>query len=322
MTGAAFREVDFDLLADYVGGALDGTPEHAEVASLVADDPAWSQAHRELLDAMAAVRADLSALGAATGPMPTDVEQRLTAALADANDDRASEDGEPAAESYPLGRTAVPGRSTARRRATRRRWAPRWAAPIAVAAGVLAFAGFGVSQLTGSANEQAGSAASAPMADQPGDAEGVRGPQPATALGGEAGHRSLPDAAGRITAGGDYRRGDLGARAQTNLSYGASEKPTRQFDASGGAVVDEDVIDPALRRLADRPALSACLDAITTARGGDPVAVQAIEFARFEGRPALIVWFDADDEQWVWVSGPACGTRAGDPDTRYSKPVR
>ena len=39
MTAGEFREVDLDLLADYVGGALDGTPDEARVAQLVADGP-------------------------------------------------------------------------------------------------------------------------------------------------------------------------------------------------------------------------------------------------------------------------------------------
>ncbi|WP_373688915.1 hypothetical protein [Verrucosispora sioxanthis] len=41
MSAGEFSEVDHDLLADYLGGALDGTPEHAEIARRVAQDPAW-----------------------------------------------------------------------------------------------------------------------------------------------------------------------------------------------------------------------------------------------------------------------------------------
>ena len=45
MTGAEFDGVDIDLLADYIGGALAGTPDESAVAALVADDPAWREAY-------------------------------------------------------------------------------------------------------------------------------------------------------------------------------------------------------------------------------------------------------------------------------------
>ncbi|MEV4535637.1 hypothetical protein AB0J82_17585 [Asanoa sp. NPDC049518] len=75
-------EVDFDLLADYVGGALDGTPEHDRVASLVATDVAWSQEHDLLLAALEATADDLATFAEQTAePMPDAVLTRLLAAL-------------------------------------------------------------------------------------------------------------------------------------------------------------------------------------------------------------------------------------------------
>ncbi|MGH3679628.1 MAG: hypothetical protein ACRDT2_05120, partial [Natronosporangium sp.] len=53
--------VDWDRLADHLGGALAGTPEGAEVDRLVATDPSWSQAAAELSGALDAVAADLRA---------------------------------------------------------------------------------------------------------------------------------------------------------------------------------------------------------------------------------------------------------------------
>ena len=41
--GVGVTEVDWDLLADHLGGALQGTPEEARVAHLVATDPAWRE---------------------------------------------------------------------------------------------------------------------------------------------------------------------------------------------------------------------------------------------------------------------------------------
>ena len=63
MTGAEFSEVDIDLLADYVGGALDGTPDEAVVT-----------AARESLDAARSGTAVPAGPVAATGglPHPTD----------------------------------------------------------------------------------------------------------------------------------------------------------------------------------------------------------------------------------------------------------
>src|SRR5437762_2651621 len=75
-------DVDLDRLADYVGGALDGTPEADAVADLVATDPRWSAAYSGLIDADLAVRSDLAAVAREPQPMPPDVLSRLTAALA------------------------------------------------------------------------------------------------------------------------------------------------------------------------------------------------------------------------------------------------
>jgi hypothetical protein len=76
-----FREVDLDLLADYVGGALTGTGEQDAVERMIRTDPAWKRAHTDLVRAVAAVHADLAIWGAAAEPMPADVFDRLTAAI-------------------------------------------------------------------------------------------------------------------------------------------------------------------------------------------------------------------------------------------------
>ena len=60
MTGAEFDGVDLDLLADYVGGALDGTPDQERVAGLVSTDPAWRRAFEMLEPGMIAVEAALT----------------------------------------------------------------------------------------------------------------------------------------------------------------------------------------------------------------------------------------------------------------------
>ncbi|MEV1331728.1 hypothetical protein AB0J20_19385 [Micromonospora costi] len=82
MTVGRFREVDDDLLADFVGGALDGTPEEATVARLVAEDDAWAEAYARLAPAVAAAEADLARWGEPTAEIPPAVAARITAALA------------------------------------------------------------------------------------------------------------------------------------------------------------------------------------------------------------------------------------------------
>ncbi|MBM0234634.1 hypothetical protein JNW91_24095, partial [Micromonospora sp. STR1_7] len=103
MTTEGFREVDDDLLADYLGGALDGTPQQAEVARLVDEDPAWAEARARLGAALTQVHADL-ADWADPPPMPPEVVDRLFAALAAAGRPPAGED----TATTPDGDTASP----------------------------------------------------------------------------------------------------------------------------------------------------------------------------------------------------------------------
>lgn len=88
MTVGGFREVDHDLLADFLGGALDGTPEQAMVARLVAEDAAWAEAYARLAPAVSAVRADLARWGEPVDEIPPAVADRITAALAALSADR------------------------------------------------------------------------------------------------------------------------------------------------------------------------------------------------------------------------------------------
>ncbi|MFI5841054.1 hypothetical protein ACIA8K_15255 [Catenuloplanes sp. NPDC051500] len=139
---ASLTEAQWDLLADYLGGALDGGPQYDEVTGLIESDPEWREAHTLLAAADDAVRDDLRLLAEApVGPMPDDVATRLAAAFATDN--------------------VIP---------LRRRRVARWALPATIAAGVLAFASIGLTGLLGGAgsSEDATSAAgSAPEAAVP-----------------------------------------------------------------------------------------------------------------------------------------------------------
>ncbi|MFY1674347.1 hypothetical protein ACN27G_31090 [Plantactinospora sp. WMMB334] len=178
MTGGQFGEVDLDLLADYVGGALDGTSDENEVARLIAEDRSWAEAYTELTAAVDAVRLDLAGWAAEPTPMPSAVVDRLTAALGDApptavpaspddlgkpSDDagrpsdtagKPSGGDRPSGPTHPAGRPGpigpgVPGRAGggSGRAGRRRRWMRRLAGPVLVATVVAGFGGFAVGRL-------------------------------------------------------------------------------------------------------------------------------------------------------------------------------
>jgi hypothetical protein len=306
VTGAEFSGVDFDLLADYVGGALDGTPDEATVAALVADDAVWQVAHGELVEAMAAVGVELTALGATPEPMPADLAVRLEVAFTSAVADPTPIDPELAAPAVPhvvpssagaapeRHLSAVPedddvDRGTGeRKRVTaadrRRRW--RWVSPIAAAAGVIAFVGVGIGYLTDrntSSENSADRSASAPMLAS----------VPAGGLAAE----------GKILASGtDYQLGTL-----TQPAAQASSTADAKVEAAPRPT-PPDSIRSLSGQLPVDGALQACLDAIARENGGGSIEVQSVDYARFAGEPALVVRFSAAGTQWAWASGPDCGT--------------
>ena len=302
-------EVDIDLLADYIGGALDGADE-AAVARLIADDPRWRETYDLLVPGMAEVGAGLQALGARPEPMPTDVAARLDAALtAPAALDPTALDPAPAepvlAEPAPDGHRhlhVVPGgggdRRADRRRGARRRRL-RWAAPIAAAAGVLAFAGIGLDHLlapTDEAQSAAGSADAPAMEARP--------------------MVSSPAAAQLLTTGQDYTEITLGGEpADIKLAPGGASKSSRT-GIPDAPVAPRESIDP-LERLRVRAALEACLQAIAQQQGAS-IAVQTVDYARFEGTPALIVRFVADGVTWAVAAGPECGATGRGADSLRS----
>ncbi|GAB3949831.1 hypothetical protein GCM10027614_49240 [Micromonospora vulcania] len=176
MTTEGFREVDDDLLADYLGGALDGTPQQAEVAGLVDADPAWAQAYALLAPAVTAVSADLSRWAEPTPELPPAIADRLAAALAAAEppptgvpvDEDAPPTGRPVivpaqggSVRRPAGASpADPGRGTPTGPGRRRhRWARRTAPVVAVAAVAVVAIGLGLNQLAENHSDTAGTAA-------------------------------------------------------------------------------------------------------------------------------------------------------------------
>jgi hypothetical protein len=295
------REVDLDLLADYIGGALDGTPEAATVERLVAEDPVWTQAYADTSAAVEAVRADLSTLAADRDQMPAEVLGRLEAALTPV----------PPEEGATVGQLAA-----------RRRWMRRLV-PVAAAATVLAFVGVGAAVLrpdsgaqdtATSSGGQAADRGAAPAAGGAGLSAREGAPQPLGGAGspGTFGQDS-PKSFGQgndatatppiLATGTDYTRDTVARLAGPRTALGP--RPTGGPGESGA--------EPSqLRRFTEPDELSACLAAISSALGQPSASVRLVDLAQFEGSPAIVVVI-ADS---VWVSGPDCGQTG--PDTRYS----
>jgi hypothetical protein len=293
VTGDQFSGVDLDLLADYVGGVLDGTQEHATVADLIAHDPAWRTAHDDLAAGMTTISAQLSAIGPVSEPMPAELAVRLEEAFRTAT---------PAPRLEPI-RGGVSSRPSATRR---RRW--RWAVPIAAAAGVLAFAGVGIDYLARSSNTATDSRASSAG----GAARAENAPLAASGMPQVA----APPTGDQIrSTGTDYDLATLGSGTSSRV-----EAPPAKSSTVAPGVADESAAAP-LARLRAPDALLGCLNAIATANGAGTITVQTVDYARYRGKPALVVRFSAANGSWAWASAPACGTPGADAATLASVPV-
>src|SRR4051812_2974836 len=143
--------VDLDRLADFVGGALDGTPDAEAVRHLITSDPVWADAYTALVSADEVVRGQLHDLGSEAPAVPDDVLQRLDAALAGA--------------APPRLKVVPPVRDELAERRNRRR---RWTVGLATAAAVLVCGSIGFTVLRNApmqrdtASSSAGNGAAAP----------------------------------------------------------------------------------------------------------------------------------------------------------------
>ncbi|MFD0519225.1 hypothetical protein [Paractinoplanes durhamensis] len=182
----------------------------------------------------------------------------------------------------------------------------RWATPIAIAAGVIAFVGFGLDYLAGreSSNDSATSSAAGEARTQKDAAAMPAGPQ-------------------LLSSGTDYSADNLVVAPPGSYSAsGALESQNSPLaapglDSGGSSVAERDV----LSRLREPTALQECLDAIAAENSGGAIYAQSVDFARFNGSPAVVVRFSAENGSWAWASGSKCGT-GGDADTLGKSPVR
>ncbi|MFY1697062.1 hypothetical protein [Solwaraspora sp. WMMA2101] len=326
MTADRFAEVDRDLLADYVGGALDGTPDQVVVDRLIAQHPAWRTAHDELVDASRLVQSTLAEWGSQAEPMPQGVADRITAALAAEPLPAAV----PAMVAAPLADrtgtaadhlappveiTSATGRDRTRRDGRRRRW-QRYATPVAVAAAAAALAGLGLQQLLGGGFTDEASTTAGGAPDSAGGVESAQQEgSPNTMM--EPGAPTAP----RILASGtDYQRATLAPAVEAAVGR-AGEDYTQQ-SPDDVVLQEEPTPSAALGRFTDQAALADCLASVTAEHGTGALGVGVVDLALFEGAPALVISFtDSAGAAWIWVSGSRCGVPAAGADTRYSTQV-
>ncbi|MFC0029759.1 hypothetical protein ACFFMM_09520 [Micromonospora chaiyaphumensis] len=321
MTSRKFSEVDHDLLADYLGGALDGTPEQATVARLVEQDPAWAEAHAALARAVDLVEADLAQWAAAPAPeLPPAVADRITAALAGAGPapagdlafDPAEPGSTPAAVPAQPNRGAHPASAAGRKDRNTgpgrrsRRWA-RLAGPVALAAASVTAVGFGVSHLVDTgAGQTTGAVDNAGSRADGGAAPMAAAPFQTTGPARHSGTDYTPDAFSGLRT----EIAGPSATASDKASSAEGQDVHRLSEAVG------------LERLARPEALASCLSEIGAEHRAGPLTVDLIDYARFQGRPALVVTFtDAGGARWAWVSGPECGVPGSGADTRFTTRV-
>ncbi|RKN14670.1 hypothetical protein D7147_28390 [Micromonospora musae] len=354
MTVGRFREVDHDLLADYLGGALDGTPEHVVVARLVAEDVAWAEAYARLAPAVAAVEGDLARWGEPVAEMPPEVVDRITGALAAAP---------PPADELATGRSAVDDAPTQ----------PDLDAETAPGEG----AGFDGGATSGTPTEEPSRPGGSPLVPAQGGprrpAAGVPRSDRGVATGPGRRRRRLIRMAGpvalaavavvavgigldRLAGGGDdtgtsgtaleapanapeaaaapvrttgpslrsgtdYTPQNLGSVFASDLpkTLEGNPAPTNRSagDANGDRMSAPDGRDR-LVRLTDPAALNTCLSEIALEHRGGPLVADLVDYAAFQGEQALVVRFtDAAGARWAWVTGPECGVPGSGADTRY-----
>jgi hypothetical protein len=292
----ASGEVDLDALADYTAGVLDAA-DSAVIGDLVRTDPHWRHAHDALVAAEAAVLADLHTAAAVRLTMPADVADRIDAALA-------AERGRGVVVPIDAARS--------RRRVPSRRLSTRFAA---AAAGIIAVAG-GVAVATQfSARDFAGTtAAEAPAMDRgaPGEALSSGGAEWSSAT------------VQVVATGRDYSAATAPelVREAAAIAPALPEAPQappapsaasgEPGESTGGAakysiLADADLTSRTaggeLARLAVPAALEACLTAVGSVISGTP---SVVDFARYQGAPALIILVRERSASTVVIVGPDC----------------
>ncbi|HVF04977.1 MAG TPA: zf-HC2 domain-containing protein [Frankiaceae bacterium] len=290
-----------EQLAAYAAGDLDATAAlEVEAHVLLCDEC------RADVTALQRVGADLGAVEQVA--MPADVAARIDAALAAERSGAAAPATGPAGDVLPM---------------TRKRRGPSFAGLAAVAAGVALVAAISVPLVTG---DRGGRGDGATMASE----------APTKRLASRLDYdANSPRTALQLALSG--RTGEPAAAAlDTDI---AADTRSRDDAKSSAPAAAEGAAPPALMTTrgevselqADPARLAACVSAL--AAGLDPAPKPLlVDFAQFEGRPALIVVFPTvvagkvrPDRVDFWAVGPRCGITAGDDDVlhfaRFGRPA-
>jgi hypothetical protein len=128
-------------------------------------------------------------------------------------------------------------------------------------------------------------------------------------------------------SGVDYDPGTLAALGGASVeAYGTSspkmEPHPNVLNAPSQPAGRPTAVPDPLRRLADPDNRAACLKAILARYGG---TATLLDYARYQGSPALIVLLDgaskAAGRKWVVAVGPDCGSGGAIADQRFSGPT-
>jgi hypothetical protein len=225
------------------------------------------------------------------------------------------------------GRPNRGGPGAARPGGAGRRRLARWAAPLAVAAGVVAFSAFGLNTLIGGGltgadtDGGAGDSGVYRATQEGGDAapgEGVPAPADGTF---EAPLTDL-DAPVLTATGLDHDRTTLPRTEialESEVAPQASRPAGEEPPATAGHTLNPALVPPALTGFLGGPApLDRCLAAVAQEAGVAQESIYLVDLARFDGEPAVVMWLrDPAGTTGVWVSGPGCGTPAGNSDARF-----
>jgi hypothetical protein len=321
VTGAPFGEVDLDLLADYAAGVLDET-ESRRVGELIESDPRWAHAHDALLAADAAVAAQLQVAAQVDLTIPDDVVARLDAALDEAHgtDSESASVVSLVARDRGVGRTRSPRPSRPIRRTVPWPW-------LAAAAAVIGVVLFGLPALGGLFTQMDASTTSASDSGSGLAASRENGQEAAPV----APNGALDSAAGGAVvtfSGTDYTASSLKTLSQLRGALSDSDTaksvPAPNFQSmqsyatpsSPSAAGRATPVPTELARLLDPVALRACIAAVESLTPGRATTV---DFARYQGRPALVVTVGTASGPVAVVVGPACGVAGPDRITGTDK---
>ena len=295
------QHVAVDQLAAYAAGDLDASAAlEVEAHVLLCADC------RADVAAVQRGAGDLAALEQVT--MPADVAARVDAALA-------AERAAPAAAGGPVG-DVLP--------MARKKRGPSFAGLAAVAAGVALVAAISVPLVTGrdEPSTTAGAALEQPTRRLASQLEYTAG-DPRTALQQALGGRTGTPAALSGGAEGFASEDSAAPAAAEDRSTDERSKASRDVALTLGSDIADLRNDPAR--------LAACVAALAAGVEPPPKPL-VVDFAQFEGRPALIVVFPTvvkgqvrPDRVDFWAVGPRCGIAAGDDEVlhfaRFGRPA-